>query len=194
MSRAEALDIRQLKRGKSLFASLIITSSSTAIASSGFTLFAFLLILCADEDAGGANTTTGKLWCIAKPSADPGQLEQNLKFACRDSAHVVDCSPTLPGGSCAFAQNRVSDASYAMNLYYQSVPQRSPSYCFFANSGLLISEDLRERGRSHLHGSEGLGKCTLAARRLHVGCTLGEIAVSDMVCLNLDRSLLRSRV
>jgi len=80
---------------------------------------------------------TGKVWCVAKPSADEKSLKENLDYACGQS---IDCKPIQQGGPCYLPNTMASHATYAMNAYYQSAGRNSLS-CDFAQTGTLTSTD-----------------------------------------------------
>ncbi|KAK0580024.1 hypothetical protein LWI29_035235 [Acer saccharum] len=73
-------------------------------------------------------------WCVAKPGTRDDLLQQNINYACNN----VDCSPsTDDGGSCYNPTTLINHASFAMNLYYQSMGRKSSS-CNFKQTGLIV--------------------------------------------------------
>ncbi|KAK1591369.1 hypothetical protein Q3G72_006613 [Acer saccharum] len=73
-------------------------------------------------------------WCVAKPGTRDDLLQQNINYACNN----VDCSPsTDDGGSCYNPTTLINHASFAMNLYYQSMGRNSSS-CNFKQTGLIV--------------------------------------------------------
>ncbi|XP_062000792.1 glucan endo-1,3-beta-glucosidase-like [Rosa rugosa] len=85
--------------------------------------------------APGKPSNGGKVWCIAKPGVTNQALQQNLDYAC--SQPGVDCGPIQPGGAC-FSSDIRSQASYAMNAYYQKNGHNNLS-CDFSQTGLVTS-------------------------------------------------------
>ncbi|GAB2214049.1 hypothetical protein Droror1_Dr00018383 [Drosera rotundifolia] len=102
------------------------------------------------------NTTflDGTTWCIARPSATKGDLQNALDWACGPGK--TDCNPIRAGGICFHPDNLLSHASYAFNSYYQqngnsdiacnfggtaTLANTDPSYgeCKYAASGLTSS-------------------------------------------------------
>lgn len=78
-------------------------------------------------------TATG--WCVPKNGVSDALLQANLDYAC---SHGIDCGPIQPGGAC-FDPNTVSShASYAMNLYYQTMG-KNPWNCDFSQTAVLTS-------------------------------------------------------
>lgn len=75
------------------------------------------------------------MWCIAKPGATNQALQQNLDYVC--SQPGVDCGPIQPGGTC-FSNDIYSQASYAMNAYYQKNGHNDFN-CDFSQTGLITS-------------------------------------------------------
>ncbi|KAK3205654.1 hypothetical protein Dsin_019700 [Dipteronia sinensis] len=79
----------------------------------------------------------GRTWCVAKPGTRDDLLQQNINYACNN----VDCSPsTDDGGSCYNPTTLINHASFAMNLYYQSMDRNSTS-CDFKQTGLIVMTD-----------------------------------------------------
>ncbi|KAI9198882.1 hypothetical protein LWI28_023740 [Acer negundo] len=73
-------------------------------------------------------------WCVAKPGTRDDLLQQNINYACNN----VDFRPsTDDGGSCYNPTTLINHASFAMNLYYQSMGRNSSS-CNFKQTGLII--------------------------------------------------------
>ncbi|KAL4615741.1 hypothetical protein ACB092_07G148600 [Castanea dentata] len=78
---------------------------------------------------------TANGWCVPKNGVSDTQLQANLDYAC---SHGIDCGPIQPGGAC-FDPNTVSShASYAMNLYYQTMG-KNPWNCDFSQTAVLTS-------------------------------------------------------
>ena len=76
------------------------------------------------------------IWCIAKSSTNDGALKDNLEFACTN----IDCSPIKEGSPCFYPDTLISQASVAMNLYYQD-SGKDDWDCNFNDSGLLTVTD-----------------------------------------------------
>ncbi|GFP83087.1 glucan endo-1 3-beta-d-glucosidase [Phtheirospermum japonicum] len=82
---------------------------------------------------------SGTTWCIAKPSTSQAQLLNIISYCCIEIG--LDCSIIQPGGSCYLNDNnKVSDASVVMNLYY-NIKGKAPNNCDFDKSGLTITTD-----------------------------------------------------
>ncbi|KAL3617152.1 hypothetical protein CASFOL_038899 [Castilleja foliolosa] len=78
-------------------------------------------------------------WCIAKPSTLYAQLENIINYCCVETG--LQCSVIQPGGACFLGyNNKVSDASVVMNLYYNE-KGKFPVNCNFSDSGLTIYTD-----------------------------------------------------
>ncbi|XP_048229554.1 glucan endo-1,3-beta-glucosidase 7 [Ricinus communis] len=77
-----------------------------------------------------------KSWCVAKPTTSETDLQNNLDYAC---SHA-DCHSLQKGNVCYCPNNRLHQASYAMNQYYQS-QGRTSTNCNFSNSGLIAVTD-----------------------------------------------------
>ncbi|XP_022731199.1 glucan endo-1,3-beta-glucosidase 5 [Durio zibethinus] len=76
-------------------------------------------------------------WCVMAPSAtisDPN-LAQSISYACQYS----DCTSLGYGSSCGNLDAQ-SNASYAFNMYYQTMNQRKDS-CFFSNLSVITTID-----------------------------------------------------
>nr|GEW66844.1 glucan endo-1,3-beta-D-glucosidase-like [Tanacetum cinerariifolium] len=71
-------------------------------------------------------------WCVAKPSATDQELRNNIEFACS----FVNCNMIQSGGTCYEPQTLISQASVAMNLYYQK-EGRNFWNCNFRNSAII---------------------------------------------------------
>ncbi|XP_072955099.1 glucan endo-1,3-beta-D-glucosidase-like [Typha angustifolia] len=101
-------------------------------------IFHFLLLVLFHLIPGETTNLTScqKTWCIAKPSTDDINLDDNIQFACGET----NCAPIQTGGSCFFPDTRISHASVAMNLYYQSKGM-NPWNCYFNGSGLTVLTD-----------------------------------------------------
>ncbi|KAK4396787.1 Glucan endo-1,3-beta-glucosidase 5 [Sesamum angolense] len=94
---------------------------------------------------GGRNLTAAKgvrylarQWCIMAPDAnllDPN-LPQSINFACT----YADCTSLGPGSSCGDLDAR-GNASYAFNMYYQTMNQRSGSCEQFHNLSIITRID-----------------------------------------------------
>lgn len=72
-------------------------------------------------------------WCVPKPGVSDVQLQANLDYAC---AFVINCAAIQPGGACFEPNTVVAHATYAMNLYYQTVG-RNPWNCDFSQTARL---------------------------------------------------------
>ncbi|XP_020692810.1 major pollen allergen Ole e 10-like [Dendrobium catenatum] len=77
-----------------------------------------------------------KTWCVANPSTKEAELQNNIEFVCSK----LDCSLIQIGGLCFVPETKISHASVAMNLYYQSMGRNSWN-CHFGGSGLIVSTD-----------------------------------------------------
>ncbi|KAL5772007.1 hypothetical protein ACOSP7_011611 [Xanthoceras sorbifolium] len=76
-------------------------------------------------------------WCVAKPGTRDDLLQQNINYACNN----VDCSPsTDDDGACFNPTTLINHASFAMNLYFQSMGRNSAS-CDFKQTGLIVMTD-----------------------------------------------------
>ncbi|KAL0374643.1 UNVERIFIED_CONTAM: Glucan endo-1,3-beta-glucosidase 5 [Sesamum radiatum] len=94
---------------------------------------------------GGRNLTAAKgvrylarQWCIMAPDAnllDPN-LPQSINFACT----YADCTSLGPGSSCGDLDAR-GNASYAFNMYYQTMNQRSGACEQFHNLSIITRID-----------------------------------------------------
>ncbi|KAL0410356.1 UNVERIFIED_CONTAM: Glucan endo-1,3-beta-glucosidase 5 [Sesamum latifolium] len=94
---------------------------------------------------GGRNLTAAKgvrylarQWCIMAPDAnllDPN-LPQSINFACT----YADCTSLGPGSSCGDLDAR-GNASYAFNMYYQTMNQRSGACEQFHNLSIVTRID-----------------------------------------------------
>ncbi|KAK4414931.1 Glucan endo-1,3-beta-glucosidase 5 [Sesamum alatum] len=94
---------------------------------------------------GGRNLTAAKgvrylsrQWCIMAPDAnllDPN-LPQSINFACT----YADCTSLGPGSSCGGLDAR-GNASYAFNMYYQTMNQRSGACEQFHNLSIVTRID-----------------------------------------------------
>ncbi|XWS26517.1 hypothetical protein CRYUN_Cryun26dG0038300 [Craigia yunnanensis] len=76
-------------------------------------------------------------WCVLSPSAiisDPN-LAQSISYACQ----YADCT-SLGYGSSSGNLNAQSNASYAFNMYYQTMNQRKDS-CSFSNLSVITNMD-----------------------------------------------------
>lgn len=76
-------------------------------------------------------------WCIMSPQAstsDPN-LANSISYACT----YADCTSLGYGSSCGMLDAR-SNASYAFNMYYQTVDQRKDA-CQFNNLGVITTVD-----------------------------------------------------
>ncbi|KAM5547085.1 glucan endo-1,3-beta-glucosidase 5 [Rosa sericea] len=76
-------------------------------------------------------------WCIMSPSAstsDPN-LVQSINYACT----YADCTSLGYGSSCGMLDPR-SNASYAFNMYYQTMDQRKDA-CNFSSLSITTSVD-----------------------------------------------------
>ncbi|XP_077211499.1 glucan endo-1,3-beta-D-glucosidase-like [Tasmannia lanceolata] len=101
-------------------------------------MLSFVLLLC--FSSGTTRLANGqvaqKTWCVAKPSLDDTALQNNLNYVCSE----IDCSVFRMGGSCYSPDFKISHASIAMNLYYQT-NKRHTWNCHFNNSGLIVLTD-----------------------------------------------------
>ncbi|KAI0507500.1 hypothetical protein KFK09_013625 [Dendrobium nobile] len=77
-----------------------------------------------------------KTWCVANPSTKEAELQNNIEFVCSK----LDCSLIQIGGLCFVPETKISHASVAMNLYYQSMGRNSWN-CHFGGSGLIVMMD-----------------------------------------------------
>ncbi|KAE8710456.1 Glucan endo-1,3-beta-glucosidase 8 [Hibiscus syriacus] len=67
-------------------------------------------------------------WCVLSPSAgvsDPNVLSQSISYACQ----YADCTSASPGSSCGNLDPQ-RNASYAFNMYYQTMNQRKDACSF----------------------------------------------------------------
>ncbi|OMO86410.1 Glycoside hydrolase, family 17 [Corchorus olitorius] len=79
-----------------------------------------------------------KQWCVMAPSAtvlDPNVLAQSISYACQ----YADCTSLGYGSSCSNLDAR-ANASYAFNMYYQTMNQRKDS-CVFNNLSTVTTMD-----------------------------------------------------
>ncbi|XVE97808.1 hypothetical protein REPUB_Repub03eG0050800 [Reevesia pubescens] len=78
-----------------------------------------------------------KQWCVLSPSASISDqnLAQSISYACQ----YADCTSLGYGSSCGNLDVR-SNASYAFNMYYQTMNQREGS-CSFSNSSVITTVD-----------------------------------------------------
>ncbi|KAM7259476.1 hypothetical protein ACFE04_015217 [Oxalis oulophora] len=83
-----------------------------------------------------AQAYTQNSWCIANPMVENSALTANLDYAC---GHV-DCRMIKQGGSCFYPNTPLHHASFAINLYYQTMG-RDMSNCDFGGSGLISLTD-----------------------------------------------------
>ncbi|KAK8543154.1 hypothetical protein V6N12_015719 [Hibiscus sabdariffa] len=77
-------------------------------------------------------------WCVLSPSAgvlDPNVLSQSITYACQ----YADCTSTSPGSSCGNLDPQ-RNASYAFNMYYQTMNQRKDA-CSFNNLSVVTTVD-----------------------------------------------------
>nr|CAD1832132.1 unnamed protein product [Ananas comosus var. bracteatus] len=81
-------------------------------------------------------TSCQKTWCVAKASAEDRDLDDIIRFACSET----NCDPIQADGPCFDPNTRISHASVAMNLYYQS-RGRNLWNCYFNGSGLIVLTD-----------------------------------------------------
>lgn len=93
---------------------------------------------------GGGNVPTpatpsgGGKWCVAKPEATDAQLQANIDWVCSQGG--VDCKPIQAGGACFSPDNKRAQASYVMNMYYQS-HGRSDGACNFSGTGVVTANN-----------------------------------------------------
>ncbi|XVF35225.1 hypothetical protein REPUB_Repub18cG0127200 [Reevesia pubescens] len=77
-------------------------------------------------------------WCVLSPSAsisDPNTLAQSISYACQ----YADCTSLGYGSSCGNLDAQ-RNASYAFNMYYQTMNQRKDS-CNFSNLSVVTKVD-----------------------------------------------------
>ncbi|CAB4288041.1 unnamed protein product [Prunus armeniaca] len=76
-------------------------------------------------------------WCIMAPDASPSDpnLVQSINYACS----YADCTSLGYGSSCGMLDAR-SNASYAFNMYYQTMDQRKGA-CEFSNLSVTTTTD-----------------------------------------------------
>lgn len=76
-------------------------------------------------------------WCVLSPNANPTDpnLQQGINYACS----YADCTSLSPGSSCS-GLDPSKNASYAFNMYYQTMDQRKGS-CNFNNLSVITSID-----------------------------------------------------
>ncbi|MFQ6655512.1 hypothetical protein Gotur_026035 [Gossypium turneri] len=77
-------------------------------------------------------------WCVLSPSAgvsDPNALAQSISQACQ----YADCTSIGPGSSCSNLDPQ-RNASYAFNMYYQTMDQRKDA-CSFNNLSTVTTVD-----------------------------------------------------
>ncbi|XP_077212097.1 glucan endo-1,3-beta-D-glucosidase-like [Tasmannia lanceolata] len=98
-------------------------------------MLSFVLLLC--FSSGTVRLVHGqKTWCVAKPSSDDTTLQNNLNYACTE----IDCNAFIKGGPCYSPDIKISHASIAMNLYYQT-KKRFHWNCDFNKSALVTLTD-----------------------------------------------------
>lgn len=76
-----------------------------------------------------------KTWCVAKPGTDEATLQANINYVCGR----VDCKDIQEGGPCFTPNTLLNHASYAMNLFYNTLGKAQD--CDFNNSGLIVVTD-----------------------------------------------------
>ncbi|KAJ7571379.1 hypothetical protein O6H91_01G161300 [Diphasiastrum complanatum] len=79
-----------------------------------------------------------RLWCVARPGADPSALLAALNFAC--GAGGADCGAIQEGGACFLPNTPTAHASYAFNSYYQK-HGRNYWNCNFNGNALVSVTD-----------------------------------------------------
>lgn len=79
----------------------------------------------------------GKKWCVPKPGATDGQLQNNINYICSQG---IDCKPIQPGGACFTPNSVKAHASFAMNSYYHTKGLIDGN-CDFAGTGSVVSTD-----------------------------------------------------
>ncbi|KAL5572270.1 hypothetical protein UlMin_021867 [Ulmus minor] len=104
-----------------------------------------------------------KQWCVMAPQAslsDPN-LRQGVEYACT----YADCTSLGYGSSCAALDAR-SNASYAFNMYYQTMDQRKDA-CLFNNLSVITTVDPSPTGNGtcRFEIMMDLGKHELSASR-----------------------------
>ncbi|CAH2058711.1 unnamed protein product [Thlaspi arvense] len=76
--------------------------------------------------------------CGAKEGATDAQLQANIDYVC--SQPGIDCRGIAPGGICYDNNNKKTQASFIMNVYYQ-MKGCSEEACDFSGSGTVTSVD-----------------------------------------------------
>ncbi|KAL8091082.1 hypothetical protein AgCh_040259 [Apium graveolens] len=86
------------------------------------------------------NTTflDGTSWCVARPGASQGDLQDALDWAC--GMGKTDCSPIKSGGPCFEPNTLLSHASFAFNSYYQQ-NGNSDIACNFGGTATLTKRN-----------------------------------------------------
>ncbi|XP_074358611.1 major pollen allergen Ole e 10-like isoform X2 [Apium graveolens] len=96
------------------------------------------------------NTTflDGTSWCVARPGASQGDLQDALDWAC--GMGKTDCSPIKSGGPCFEPNTLLSHASFAFNSYYQQ-NGNSDIACNFGGTATLTKRNPNLYELRHLH-------------------------------------------
>lgn len=81
-------------------------------------------------------------WCVMSPQALPTDpnVDNGVSYACQHA----DCTSLGYGSSCGFLDAR-ANASYAFNMYYQTMNQ-SAGACSFNNLGIITTTDPSQDG------------------------------------------------
>ncbi|KAI5069565.1 hypothetical protein GOP47_0015866 [Adiantum capillus-veneris] len=81
-----------------------------------------------------------KMWCVAKPSADPTKLQESLDDVC--GAHPNSCEAIQrPNQRCFFPNTVAAHASYAFNTHYQTPGQEPEKLCEWRNTAFYTITD-----------------------------------------------------
>ncbi|CAN6439858.1 unnamed protein product [Victoria cruziana] len=82
-----------------------------------------------------------KRWCVLDPNANsPFSLGMNVEFACTHA----DCTPLGYGSSCGDLDVQ-GNASYAFNIYYQTLSQKEGA-CSFEGLALVVAQNASRDG------------------------------------------------
>lgn len=76
-----------------------------------------------------------KQWCVMSTQANPSDLADSMSKACT----YADCTSLAPGASCSGLDTK-GNASYAFNMYYQTMDQRKDS-CQFNGLSVITNID-----------------------------------------------------
>jgi hypothetical protein len=87
-----------------------------------------------------ANDTSARLFCVAKPGADPDALQIALDWACAGAGGRANCSAIQPGQLCYLPDSLPAHASYAFNSYYQA-RGRADGSCDFGGVATVSTTD-----------------------------------------------------